>query len=58
MADKETIESTGDGGLTRRDALVKAGVVTAGAVAAGSLAGSVKAAPKRRVAQGRGAAGG
>ena len=51
MADKETIESSGDGGLTRRDALVKAGVVTAGAVAAGSLAGSVKAAPKRRVAQ-------
>ena len=57
MADKETIESTGDGGLTRRDALVKAGVVTAGAVAAGSLAGSVKQ-PKRRVAQAPGAAGG
>jgi peptide/nickel transport system substrate-binding protein len=51
VADKETIESAGDGGLTRRDALVKAGVVTAGAVAAGSLAGSVKAAPKRRIAQ-------
>jgi peptide/nickel transport system substrate-binding protein len=51
VADKETIESSGDGGLTRRDALVKAGVVTAGAVAAGSLAGAVKAAPKRRVAQ-------
>jgi peptide/nickel transport system substrate-binding protein len=51
VADKETIESAGDAGLTRRDALVKAGVVTAGAVAAGSLAGAARAAPKRRIAQ-------
>ena len=51
MADKETTESTVDGGLTRRDALVKAGVVAAGAVAAGSVAGAATAAPKRRIAQ-------
>ena len=51
MADKETTESTADGGLTRRDALVKAGVVAAGAVAAGSVAGAATAAPKRRIAQ-------
>jgi len=51
VADKETTESTADGGLTRRDALVKAGVVAAGAVAAGSVAGAATAAPKRRIAQ-------
>ena len=32
------------GGVTRRDALVKASVVAAGAVAAGSMAGTAKAA--------------
>ena len=51
MADKETTDSSVDGGLTRRDALVKAGVVAAGAVAAGSVAGSATAARKRSVAQ-------
>jgi len=51
VADKETTESMADGGLTRRDALVKAGVVAAGAVAAGSVAGAATAAPKRRIAQ-------
>jgi peptide/nickel transport system substrate-binding protein len=51
VADKETTESSVDGGLTRRDALVKAGVVAAGAVAAGSVAGAATAAPKRRIAQ-------
>ena len=51
MAEKEPIESAGGGGLTRRDAIAKAGVVAAGAVAAGSVAGTAKAAPKRRVAQ-------
>ena len=35
------------GGVTRRDALVKAGVVGAGAIAAGSLAGGAKAATRR-----------
>ena len=35
------------GGVTRREALVKAGVVGAGAVAAGSLAGGAKAATRR-----------
>jgi peptide/nickel transport system substrate-binding protein len=51
VADKETTDSSVDGGLTRRDALVKAGVVAAGAVAAGSVAGSATAARKRSVAQ-------
>ena len=51
MAEKEPIESADGGGLTRRDAIAKAGVVAAGAVAAGSVAGAAKAAPKRRVAQ-------
>ena len=51
MAEKELIESAGGGGLTRRDAIAKAGVVAAGAVAAGSVAGAAKAAPKRRLAQ-------
>jgi peptide/nickel transport system substrate-binding protein len=51
VADKETTESAVDGGLTRRDALVKAGVVAAGAVAAGSAAGSATAARERSVAQ-------
>lgn len=46
MSDKETTENATGGGLTRRDALVKAGVVAAGAVAAGSVAGSAKAAQK------------
>ena len=46
MSDKETTENATGGGLTRRDALVKAGVVAAGAVAAGSAAGVAKAAPK------------
>ena len=51
MSDKETTENAAGGGLTRRDALVKAGVVAAGAVAAGSVAGAAKAARKRSVAQ-------
>ena len=51
MADKETTENSVDGGLTRRDALVKAGVVAAGAVAAGSVAGAATGATKRSVAQ-------
>ena len=46
MSDKETTENAAGGGITRRDALVKAGVVAAGAVAAGSVAGSAKAAKK------------
>lgn len=50
MSDKRTTESPADGGLTRRDALVKAGVVAAGAVAAGSVAGSAQGARKRSVA--------
>jgi peptide/nickel transport system substrate-binding protein len=50
VSDKETTETSVDGGLTRRDALVKAGVVAAGAVAAGSVAGSAKASPKRSIA--------
>lgn len=50
MSDKETTESSVDGGLTRRDALVKAGVVAAGAVAAGSVAGAAKASSRRSVA--------
>ena len=50
MSDKRTTESSVDGGLTRRDALVKAGVVAAGAVAAGSVAGSAQGARKRSVA--------
>lgn len=47
MFESETTESAAGGGVTRRDALVKAGVVAAGAVAAGSMAGAAKAAPKR-----------
>ncbi len=43
MSDKETPEGAVSGGVTRRDALVKAGVVAAGAVAAGSMAGAAKA---------------
>jgi peptide/nickel transport system substrate-binding protein len=50
VADKETTESATGGALTRRDALVKAGVVAAGAVAAGSVAGSAKASRKRSLA--------
>ena len=51
MSDKETTENATGGGLTRRDALTKAGVVAAGAVAAGSVAGSAKASRKTSVAQ-------
>src|SRR4051795_11378680 len=36
------------GGVTRREALVKAGVVAAGAVAAGSIAGTAKAAAGKK----------
>jgi peptide/nickel transport system substrate-binding protein len=50
VSDKQNTENSVDGGLTRRDALVKAGVVAAGAVAAGSAAGAAKASPKRSVA--------
>jgi len=46
VSDKETTENAAGGGITRRDALVKAGVVAAGAVAAGSAAGTAKAARK------------
>ena len=48
MSDTPTTD-TGTGGseLSRRDLLVKAGVVGAGAVAAGSIAGKATAAPKR-----------
>jgi peptide/nickel transport system substrate-binding protein len=45
VSDKENTENAA-GGITRRDALVKAGVVAAGAVAAGSMAGAAKAAKK------------
>ena len=51
MSDKETTENATGGGLTRRDALAKAGVVAAGAVAAGSVAGAAKASRKTSVAQ-------
>jgi peptide/nickel transport system substrate-binding protein len=51
VSDKQTTENSVDGGLTRRDALVKAGVVAAGAVAAGSAAGSARAVRERSVAQ-------
>ena len=48
MSDTPTPEATGGGGeLSRRDLIVKAGVVGAGAVAAGSIAGKATAAPKR-----------
>src|SRR4051794_41804966 len=40
VSDKETPDSAVSGGGTRRDALVKAGVVAAGAVAAGAIAGT------------------
>jgi peptide/nickel transport system substrate-binding protein len=50
VSDKQNTENSVDGGLTRRDALVKAGVVAAGAVAAGSAAGAATASPKRSVA--------
>ena len=46
MSNRET-EERAVGGVTRRDALVKAGVVGAGALAAGSLAGGAKAATRR-----------
>jgi len=36
------------GGVTRRDALVKASVVAAGAVAAGSIAGTAKGAVRKK----------
>ena len=49
MSKKENAEQN-VGGVTRREALVKAGVVGAGAVAAGSLAGGAKAATRRRSA--------
>ena len=48
MSDKETPDSAVSGGVTRRDALVKAGVVAAGAVAAGSMAGTAKAAVRKK----------
>ena len=48
MSDKEAPDSAVSGGVTRRDALVKAGVVAAGAVAAGSMAGTAKAAVNRK----------
>ena len=48
MSDKETPDSAVSGGVTRRDALVKAGVVAAGAVAAGSVAGTAKAAVRKK----------
>ncbi len=48
MSDKETPETAVSGGVTRRDALVKAGVVAAGAVAAGSVAGTAKAAAGKK----------
>jgi peptide/nickel transport system substrate-binding protein len=51
VSDKQNTENSVDGGLTRRDALVKAGVVAAGAVAAGSAAGSARAVRERSVAQ-------
>jgi peptide/nickel transport system substrate-binding protein len=51
VSDKETTENATGGGLTRRDALAKAGVVAAGAVAAGSVAGAAKASRKTSVAQ-------
>jgi peptide/nickel transport system substrate-binding protein len=44
---KKGTEERAVGGVTRRDALVKAGVVGAGAIAAGSLAGGAKAATRR-----------
>jgi peptide/nickel transport system substrate-binding protein len=48
VSDTPTPEATGGGGeLSRRDLIVKAGVVGAGAVAAGSIAGKATAAPKR-----------
>ena len=47
MTDNDNTQSAPGGEVTRRDALVKAGVVAAGAVAAGSMAGAAKAAPKR-----------
>ena len=48
MSDTPTPEATSGGGeLSRRDLIVKAGVVGAGAVAAGSIAGKATAAPKR-----------
>jgi peptide/nickel transport system substrate-binding protein len=48
VSDTPTTDSKGGGGeLSRRDLLVKAGVVGAGAVAAGSVAGKATAAPKR-----------
>ena len=46
MSDKETPDSPSGGELSRRDLLVKAGVVGAGAIAAGSLAGGATAARK------------
>src|SRR6476619_980853 len=48
VSDKETPDSAVSGGVTRRDALVKAGVVAAGAVAAGSMAGTAKAAARKK----------
>lgn len=48
MSDTPTTETTSGGGeLSRRELLVKAGVIGAGAVAAGSVAGKATAAPKR-----------
>ncbi|MCY7303568.1 MAG: ABC transporter substrate-binding protein [Thermoleophilia bacterium] len=44
---KKGTEERAGGGVTRRDALVKAGVVGAGAIAAGSLAGGAKASTRR-----------
>jgi peptide/nickel transport system substrate-binding protein len=51
VSDKETTGNATGGGLTRRDALAKAGIVAAGAVAAGSVAGAAKASRKTSVAQ-------
>jgi peptide/nickel transport system substrate-binding protein len=48
VSDTPTTETTEGGGeLSRRDLIVKAGVIGAGAVAAGSVAGKATAAPKR-----------
>jgi peptide/nickel transport system substrate-binding protein len=48
VSDKETPDSAVSGGVTRRDALVKAGVVAAGAVAAGSIAGTARGAVRKK----------
>jgi peptide/nickel transport system substrate-binding protein len=52
VSDKENKQNAAGKGLTRRDALAKAGVVAAGAVAAGSVAGTAKAARRSSSAKG------